>query len=318
MPLTDWRNVPASLLDPWYAGERRRWHETLAWDWTPAWRAIEAGRVGGRLPGFVATDEHGALQGVAYFSVTGGIMRLGALCGGQATVVRELLDAVLDAPETTYAERYHVFVFPGAASVASALERRRFAVEPYLYLEKRLVPGAPVPAGTVVPFRSWTDEDLTGAVRLLARAYAGLPAAKSFAPRGRLEEWVRYTSEIVRGHACGTFTAEHSVLAEGGADGMPGGLVLTSWLAASTAHVAQIVVDPSMRRHGVARQLVEHVGLRAAAAGASRLTLLVASSNAPARALYASLGFVERATFCFADRERITRTRSASPMPATA
>jgi ribosomal protein S18 acetylase RimI-like enzyme len=315
--LNDWRNVRAPVLDPWYDAERRRWHDRLAWDWTPAWRAIEAGRASGRLPGFVALDERGAVQGVTFFSVNGGILRLGALSAGQATLVRELLDAVLAAPEASYAERYHAFVFPEAPSVASALERRRFAVEPYLYLERMLADHVPAPPAAVVPFRAWTDDDLTGAVRLLARAYAGLPAARSFAPRGRLDEWVQYATEIVRGHACGTFTPEHSVIAEG-AEGMPTGLVLTSWLAEDTAHIAQIVVDPALRRHGMARRLVEHVGERAAATGASRLTLLVAASNAPARALYQSLGFVERASFCFADRDRITRTRAAAAMPATA
>ena len=128
----------------------------------------------------------------------------------------------------------------------------------------------------------------------------------------------QYVSEIVRGQGCGTFSAEHSVVCGAGEGGMPTGLVLTSWLGRDTAHLAQVVVDPLMRRRGLARELVQHVGALAAAAGASRLTLLVAGSNAPARALYASPGFVERATFCFADRERITRTRNAAPLTATA
>ncbi|MCX5390273.1 GNAT family N-acetyltransferase [Streptomyces sp. NBC_00094] len=64
---------------------------------------------------------------------------------------------------------------------------------------------------------------------------------------------------------------------------------------AATAHVRQIqglVVAESVRGRGVARALLRAATDRARAEGARRITLRVLAHNAPARALYASEGFV--------------------------
>ncbi|MEU5216235.1 GNAT family N-acetyltransferase [Streptomyces sp. NPDC020807] len=64
---------------------------------------------------------------------------------------------------------------------------------------------------------------------------------------------------------------------------------------AATAHVRQIqglVVAESARGRGVARALLRAVMDRSRAEGARRITLRVLGHNAPARALYASEGFV--------------------------
>ncbi len=62
----------------------------------------------------------------------------------------------------------------------------------------------------------------------------------------------------------------------------------------SNAHIRMIqglAVDPAARRHGVGRALVEAAVAEARRIGARRVTLRVLGHNAPARALYASLGF---------------------------
>lgn len=59
------------------------------------------------------------------------------------------------------------------------------------------------------------------------------------------------------------------------------------------AELQRVAVAPAYRRRGLARALVADVVSMAAAEGAERLLLEVAESNAAARALYASLGFVE-------------------------
>ena len=62
----------------------------------------------------------------------------------------------------------------------------------------------------------------------------------------------------------------------------------------SNAHIRMIQglgVDASARRHGVGRALVEAAVAEARRVGARRVTLRVLGHNAPARALYASLGF---------------------------
>src|SRR4051794_11547684 len=64
---------------------------------------------------------------------------------------------------------------------------------------------------------------------------------------------------------------------------------------AASRHVVAInglAVDPARRGRGVGRALIEAAGQEAARRGARRLTLRVLAPNAPARALYASCGFV--------------------------
>jgi ribosomal protein S18 acetylase RimI-like enzyme len=52
------------------------------------------------------------------------------------------------------------------------------------------------------------------------------------------------------------------------------------------------VVDPSRRRRGIGRTLLDAAAREARAQGARRLTLRVLGPNAPARRLYESAGFV--------------------------
>jgi [ribosomal protein S18]-alanine N-acetyltransferase len=64
-------------------------------------------------------------------------------------------------------------------------------------------------------------------------------------------------------------------------------------LISDEAHVMTIAVCPERRRRGFARTLVEVALAAPASAGARRVYLEVRPSNAGARALYGSLGFVE-------------------------
>lgn len=56
------------------------------------------------------------------------------------------------------------------------------------------------------------------------------------------------------------------------------------------AHVTNLLVAPSYRRHGLGRDLMVALADRAVADGARHLTLEVRSSNEAARSLYAGLG----------------------------
>jgi ribosomal protein S18 acetylase RimI-like enzyme len=60
---------------------------------------------------------------------------------------------------------------------------------------------------------------------------------------------------------------------------------------ASRRHVYGLWVDPTVRRQGLARALIETVVSWSRLAGASAVTLWVAESNDPALELYRSLGF---------------------------
>jgi ribosomal protein S18 acetylase RimI-like enzyme len=57
-------------------------------------------------------------------------------------------------------------------------------------------------------------------------------------------------------------------------------------------HVQGLAVDPTVRRRGIARELLEAAVTEAARRGARKLGLRVLGPNAAARALYTSAGFV--------------------------
>ena len=63
-----------------------------------------------------------------------------------------------------------------------------------------------------------------------------------------------------------------------------------AWLVGGEAQLLTISVAGSARRRGTARGLLEALRGRARAAGCAKMTLEVAESNAPARALYEGLG----------------------------
>ena len=65
------------------------------------------------------------------------------------------------------------------------------------------------------------------------------------------------------------------------------------WVVGDEAEILNIAVDPSCRRLGIARTLVEHVSSDARARAATALHLEVERDNTAARRLYESLGFLE-------------------------
>jgi len=82
------------------------------------------------------------------------------------------------------------------------------------------------------------------------------------------------------------------VFALAAVDGAPIGLILMRAIAGE-AEVLTLAVEPSHRRQGVARALLQAGLSQAAAAGAEEAFLEVAADNVGALALYRAEGFVE-------------------------
>jgi ribosomal protein S18 acetylase RimI-like enzyme len=79
-------------------------------------------------------------------------------------------------------------------------------------------------------------------------------------------------------------------------DGEPVGLAncfygYSTFAARPLVNIHDVVVDARFRGQGIGRALFSRVEAIAAARGACKVTLEVLSGNAPARALYASLGY---------------------------
>jgi len=69
---------------------------------------------------------------------------------------------------------------------------------------------------------------------------------------------------------------------------------LCRWIVADECHILNVAVDPSMRRMGIGRELMEYAVAEAIASAIRLITLEVRRSNVVARHLYRELGFEER------------------------
>ena len=75
-------------------------------------------------------------------------------------------------------------------------------------------------------------------------------------------------------------------------DGKAVGFALV-WVIADERHLVNFAVDPSFRRQGIGRQMLEGVIGRARDEGATMVTLEVRATNEAARGLYREAGFME-------------------------
>jgi ribosomal protein S18 acetylase RimI-like enzyme len=315
----DWRHAPGEVVAQLLESERRRWIDSLHWDMGPSFHSLEQARASGEAAGLIAHDGGGRAAGWTYYLLQNRRLQIGGLVAESGEVTRQLLDGVLKAPEADMASEVLCFAFPASPSLEGALARRRFDVRKYFYLRRTLSPSRPVAVERTAladQLRPWTEQDGVDTVRLMARAYAGVPSARSFAPKGTLEEWATYLAQLIKTPACGRFLPEASLSAQHPADDRLRGVVLTTALQRDTAHVAQLAIDPAWRRRGLARALMQAALERAAAAGYWRLTLLVAEENVAARELYASLGFEEHGHFLYATRSAPNRLRGQRPTSA--
>jgi ribosomal protein S18 acetylase RimI-like enzyme len=323
----DWRDAGYDEVRPLYASELARWRDELHWDLQSTWDIVESARASGRLPGLLAKDAGGAIEGWAFYLLFDGLLQIGGLAGRNGTAVRSLLDGILATPEAELAHTITCFVYPTSSSLASALTRQRFDVQRFQYLVRDLrlanIPDAfrATPrssSASPVALRPWSDRDAPNAVRLLAQAYEGVTSARCYAPHARLEEWARYLGQLLRTPACGVFVPTASFVVEPAAGGVPLGFILATALSGDTAHIAQVAVSGNARGLGLGRSLVDAACSAARAQGFEKVTLLVAEHNAPARSLYKSLGFGRTADFVFASKGVSRVDRPAPRLQAAA
>jgi len=310
MRLDDWRNLPAGAMQPVYEAERGRWLNGLQWDLAPSLQVLERARTEGTLAGLVVRGPGQSVVGWTYFLVQQGVLQVGALQARTADGVRLLLDAIFKAPETSLAHEVLLFVYPDSPACESALQRRRFAVTRYWYLRRALERSARVPADPALrPLRDGDGPDL---VRLFARAYAGVPGARCFAPHGHLDEWAHYLGQLTRGSALGQFLPDASLVVPGGRPGQLSGAAVVTGLSPHTLHLAQLVVDPLARRQRLASRMLDAMLSWGITHDRAVATLLVSEDNANARALYDARGFVPIGYFLHAERPLGRRVLSPS------
>ena len=297
MDLRDWRDAPAELLAPVYEAERQRWLRTLQWDSASSWREVEQARITWGLPGLIAMDGSGAVRGLTFYLQDEDRLDIGGFVSGDEGVTDALLGGALDAAAAIGARTIRMLTLDSATALGSGLRVRGFDVEPHYYLSRTVTrPGAvpPAPASDAPGLDRWRDDDLEGAASLLHRAYD--PASASlFAPHHERAEWERYLRNLLSHGGCGVVNREATRVVRNGST--IEGLALISEISPGVAHLVQMAVDPRRRGEGLGRALITAVCGHLAARSCAALTLLVAASNRPARALYDRAGFRVDARF---------------------
>lgn len=308
MTCVDWRTCAHQEVAPLLAAETQAWCRDLDWDVTEAWRVVEPARRAGQLPGFIVRDDCGRPIGWTAFLLHRTSLQVLAFAAPDAMASETLVDAILASPEAWQAESIIFCVRAAASHLREILAVRGFHVDPYRYLGLGLNTlgdrPAPAAAGTAQAtgaMRAWED-DRAAFAALCARAYAGSREIRAFAPSGSAEEWRDYVESLLSGPGCGWFRPDLSQVIPDPRGGSLLGAVFVTDLGLSTAHVAQIVVDPACRGLGMAQRLMHTAARAAASRGYVRMTLLVSAANRPAEMAYARLGFQERAGFVVATR----------------
>jgi ribosomal protein S18 acetylase RimI-like enzyme len=295
MSVRDWRDADPSDTQVFYAREQEYWVRELAWDASSAWREIEQARVTWGLPGFIAIDTNRTVRGWAYFLPEGETAHLGGVVADTRDATNALLDACLEsALRPPRPARVSCFLPTRAEGFEQALGERGFICEHYRYLSRSIAKGEETEEA-----QPWSPGDLLPAAALLRESYGA--EGKHFAPRGTPEEWEHYVRSLVERPGCGVIEPAITRVIRDGTHLQA--LVLATRIATGTLHLPQVAVHPTRRREGLARRLVEEACRAAAARGVKQATLLVAESNASARALYDKIGFTDASAFIAATLE---------------
>ncbi len=117
-----------------------------------------------------------------------------------------------------------------------------------------------------------------------------LPRIMEIEAAGFLHPWSEALLRAELGHA---WSIQRAAVAAGpdAGDRILGYVIF--WLVHDEVHVLNVGTDPEARRRGVARALMEEAAAIGRGKGARLSTLEVRRSNAPAIALYRSLGYQE-------------------------
>lgn len=305
----DWRTVPADRMATIYRIEAERWMSALDWDTEKDWLEVERARQLGTANGVAIVDETGEILAWGYCLLHRRTLQVGALVGAHDARAQLLLDRMLSADALSSADAVTVFAFADETGLAAALRNRGLSVERYWYLGRELERMAPAPPAGI---RRWRPDDLQATADVLAHAYGQPDEARPFAPRGTYAEWVEYAAQLTEGTGCGTLLPEACICMPGGPNRLFG-LALVTRISESTAHLAQLAVDPQMQGRRLGSQMLKLACAAAAQAGCRRMTLLVGGRNSRARSLYEGSRFEVMGTFLAAGTFQPCRSTRVAP-----
>ena len=302
--ILDLRHFSAAKLRPVLDAEGRIWKERLQWDYRASARLLMQYLDNHMLPGFAAVA---AEQVIGYVfcvyeetkAVIGDVFALehGHEHTDQAhmledTLLKHLLELLVNSPQVDRIESQLLLHATGTHS--EIFRRAGFDIFSRLFMVQHLAGlwSAPQPnLPSDLELRSWRDEDLAPAARLICDSYRNHPDSLINDQYRSVHGSMRFLNNIVRYSGCGTFSApvSHVVVHRTSREFMA--LVLGSRVSQESGHITQLCVHPAYRRHGLARMLLGVAGFHFMRQGATEISLTVTEANQQAISLYNAEGY---------------------------
>lgn len=316
--IRDLRLCTGRDLQALLAQQARLWRQRLRWDYTQSIDLLITYLDSRILPGFVAVERAtGTVHGYCFSvyethkAVVGDVFAMGPHAAAlEATLLHHLLPMLQHTPGVDRIESQLLLESDGA--LQEPFQHQGFAVYRRLFLEAELPslrellpvdglvraadgPVPQLPAG--LKLVRWTAPMYQPAGDLIHRAYEGHGDSYINDQYRSVQGSLRFLHNIVRFPGCGVFDPEHSYVVRDERSGQLEALALISRVEPGVAHLTQLCVSPRRRGFGMGRMLLRHVGTQLATDGMLAMTLTVTEANAPALALYTSLGFTTRLAF---------------------
>lgn len=300
--ILDLRHFAAPMLRALLEAEGELWKQRLHWDYRPSAKLLMQYLDSRMLPGYAALDA-GQVAGFAFCvyeeskAVIGDVFALPSPAGSAAhieeTLLRHLLETLLNSPQVDRVESQ--MLLHSSGELARIFRHNGFRLYRRHFMVHRLDSHrAPPPAQLPVhlELRSWRDDDLAAAARLIAAAYADHPDALINDQYRSVYGSQRFLHNIVRYAGCGAFSAPCSHVVVDRRSHELVALVLGSRVSSESGHITQLCVHPSIRRQGLARMLLTLSAHHFFRLGAAEISLTVTQANSEAIGLYRSEGYL--------------------------
>ncbi len=317
----DLRHFAAPLLRPLLEAEGDIWRQRLHWDYRTSAKLLMQYLDSHMLPGYVAL-EAGQVTGYAFcvyeeskavigdvFALTG--RQLDPASGQrsdaedslfesasqparevEARLLRHLFETLQNSPQVDRIES-QLLLHP-SGSHAAGFREAGFVVYPRMFMVQQLSGVWNMPRAILPPeleLRTWRDEDLSPAGRLIAEAYAGHPDSLINDQYRSANGSLRFLHNIVRYAGCGTFSPNVSHVIVDNSTRELVALVLGSRVSTQSGHITQLCVRPEYRHRGLARMLLSIAATCFFRQGVSEISLTVTEANANAINLYRGEGY---------------------------
>ncbi|MGB8260437.1 MAG: N-acetyltransferase [Terracidiphilus sp.] len=300
LEILDLRHFTAGALRPVLDAEGEVWRERLHWDYRVSARLLMQYLDSRMLPGYAVVN-NGAVTGYVFCvyeetkAVVGDVFALGgAEPGGGPTpravedkLLRHLLELLQASPQVDRIES-QLLLHPSGTH-AEVFRQAGFAVYPRLFMVRSLAGVWSAPRVALPPsleLRTWRDEDLNPAGRLIAQAYAGHPDAVINDQYRSIHGSLRFLNNIVRYSGCGAFSPTVSHVVAERTSRELAALILGSRVSPESGHITQVCVRPEFRRRGLARMLLDVAASCFMRQGVTEISLTVTEENREAIDLY--------------------------------